>query len=42
MALREMDAHAGTQFDPEIVAAMRTSISEQDTIEKRPTPPPGR
>jgi hypothetical protein len=42
VALREMDAHAGTQFDPEIVAAMRTSISEQDTIEKRPTPPPPR
>jgi HD-GYP domain-containing protein (c-di-GMP phosphodiesterase class II) len=42
MALREMDAHAGTQFDPEIVRAMRSSISEQDTIEKRPTPPSGR
>ncbi len=40
MALREMEAHAGTQFDPEIVAAMKTSISEPDTIEKRPTPPP--
>jgi HD-GYP domain-containing protein (c-di-GMP phosphodiesterase class II) len=39
MALREMNAHAGTQFDPEIVAAMRTSISEEDTLEKRGNSP---
>jgi response regulator RpfG family c-di-GMP phosphodiesterase len=38
MALREMNAHSGTQFDPEIVAAMRTSISEEDTLEKRGIP----
>jgi HD-GYP domain-containing protein (c-di-GMP phosphodiesterase class II) len=42
MALREMEAHAGTQFDPEIVGAMKSSIAEQDTIEKKPTPPPAR
>ncbi len=39
MAIRELEAHAGTQFDPEIVDALKTSISEQDTIEKKSTPP---
>lgn len=42
MALREMEAHAGTQFDPTIVEAMKSSITEQDTIEKKPTPPPAK
>jgi response regulator RpfG family c-di-GMP phosphodiesterase len=42
MALREMEAHARTQFDPDIVAAMKTSISEPDTIEKKATPPPAK
>ena len=38
MAIRELEAHAGTQFDPEIVDALKTSISEQDTIEKTVDP----
>lgn len=40
MAIREIEAHAGTQFDPEIVAALKESISEEDTVEKKTTPPP--
>lgn len=39
MAIREIAAHSGTQFDPAIVDALKSSISEQDTIEKKPTPP---
>lgn len=38
MALRELEAHSGTQFDPAIVDAVKASISERDTIEKKPTP----
>jgi HD-GYP domain-containing protein (c-di-GMP phosphodiesterase class II) len=38
-AIVELRRHAGTQFDPEIVAAMRTSISEEDTLEKRGNSP---
>ncbi|MFQ5791834.1 MAG: HD domain-containing phosphohydrolase [Acidobacteriota bacterium] len=33
MALREMEAHSGTQFDPEIVVAIREHIREDDTRE---------
>jgi len=40
MAIREMEAHAGSQFDPEIVDVLKRSVSEQDTIEKKSTPPP--
>lgn len=40
MAVRELEAHAGTQFDPDIVAMLKTSVSEQDTIEKKKSPPP--
>ena len=39
MAIREMEAHAGTQFDPRIIEALKESISEQDTIERKTTPP---
>ncbi len=40
MAMREMEAHSGTQFDPKIVEAMRECISENDTVEKKPSRPP--
>jgi len=40
MAIRELEAHAGTQFDPELVAVLKESISEADTIEKKTSPPP--
>jgi HD-GYP domain-containing protein (c-di-GMP phosphodiesterase class II) len=36
MAIREMEAHAGTQFDPNIVAAIKAQIGEENTIEKKP------
>ena len=39
MALREMDAHAGTQFDPDIVQALKAYISEDDVREKTTTLP---
>jgi HD-GYP domain-containing protein (c-di-GMP phosphodiesterase class II) len=42
MAVREMEAHAGTQFDPNMVAAIRGQIKEQDTFEKKPGPPPSK
>jgi HD-GYP domain-containing protein (c-di-GMP phosphodiesterase class II) len=41
MAIREMEAHAGTQFDPNIVAAIKAQIDEEDTVEKKPTATPG-
>jgi putative nucleotidyltransferase with HDIG domain len=40
MAIREMEAHAATQFDPDVVSAMKTSIAEPDTVEKRASLPP--
>jgi HD-GYP domain-containing protein (c-di-GMP phosphodiesterase class II) len=40
MALREMEAHSGTQFDPEVVEAIKAHVQEKDTIEKKPSPPP--
>ncbi len=40
MALREMEAHSGTQFDPEVVEAIKVHVQEKDTIEKTPSPPP--
>jgi putative methionine-R-sulfoxide reductase with GAF domain len=40
MAIRELEAHAGTQFDPEIVEALKNSVSEEDTLEKKKTPRP--
>ena len=40
MALREMEAHSGTQFDPEVVEAIKTHVQAKDTIEKKPSPPP--
>jgi putative methionine-R-sulfoxide reductase with GAF domain len=33
MALREMEAHSGTQFDPDVVAAIKAHIREKDTLE---------
>lgn len=42
MALREMEAHAGTQFDPDIVEAMKKSISDQDVLEKKHASPPAK
>jgi hypothetical protein len=42
MALREMEAHSGSQFDPNIVEVMKRSISQSDTVEKKPGPPPAR
>ncbi len=36
MALREMEAHTGTQFDPKVIEALKASISEADTLEPRP------
>jgi len=33
MALREMEAHSGTQFDPDVIAAIKTHIREKDTVE---------
>ncbi len=38
MAIREMEAHSGTQFDPSIIAAIRRQIKEEDTFEKKPGP----
>lgn len=35
MAIREMEAHSGTQFDPNIVAAIKAQIKEEDTVEKK-------
>ncbi len=40
MAIREIEAHSGTQFAPEIVEALKKSVSEQDTIEKKNSLPP--
>lgn len=40
VAIREMEAHSGTQFDPEIVEALKKSVSEPDTLEKKKSPPP--
>lgn len=42
MAIREMEAHAGTQFDPSIIAAFREQIKEEDTFEKKSVPPPSK
>jgi putative nucleotidyltransferase with HDIG domain len=42
MAVREMEAHAGTQFDPNMVAAIRGQIKEEDTFEKKSGPPPSK
>ena len=36
MALREMEAHTATQFDPRVIEALKASISEADTLEPRP------
>ena len=38
MALREMDAHSGTQFDPDVVAAIKSRVQEKDTVEGTPSP----
>ena len=40
MALREMEAHSGTQFDPDVVAAIKAQVQETDTVEKTPSSPP--
>lgn len=42
MAMREMEAHAGSQFDPRIIEVMKTSIAESDTVEKKPSSPPSK
>lgn len=42
MAMREMEAHAGAQFDPTVVAAMQKSIQESDTVEKKAPAAPAR
>ena len=42
MAIREMEAKAGTQFDPNIVAAIKTQIQEADIQEKKTSPHPTR
>jgi HD-GYP domain-containing protein (c-di-GMP phosphodiesterase class II) len=34
MAIREMEAHTGKQFDPNIVSALKAQVREVDTIEK--------
>ena len=39
MAIREIEAHAGTQFDPGVVEALKRYITEQDTTEKKPATP---
>ncbi len=36
MALREMEAHAATQFDPRVIEVLKASISEADTLDRRP------
>ena len=41
MALREMEAHSGTQFDPEVVAAIKAHVAEKDTVDKMHLPPSG-
>lgn len=38
MALREMDAHSGTQFDPNVVTAIKEHVQEKDTVEKTASP----
>jgi len=42
MAIREMEAHSGTQFDPEVVATIKTHVQEKDTIEKKASSPPAK
>jgi putative methionine-R-sulfoxide reductase with GAF domain len=42
MAIREMEAHSGTQFDPEVVDTIKAQIKEKDTIEKKPSSPPAK
>jgi putative nucleotidyltransferase with HDIG domain len=39
MALRELDAHAKTQFDADILLALKAAIKESDTLEKKSVPP---
>ncbi len=36
MALREMEAHTATQFDPRVIEALKASVSEADTRKPRP------
>jgi HD-GYP domain-containing protein (c-di-GMP phosphodiesterase class II) len=36
MALREMEAHTATQFDPRVIEALKASVSEADTLKPRP------
>lgn len=42
MALREMEAHSATQFDPDVVAAIKSHVEEKDTVENKHSPPPGK
>ncbi len=42
MAIREMEAKAGTQFDPNIVETIKAQITEDDIQEKKPSKPPSR
>ena len=39
VALRELEAHSGTQFDPEIVTAVKGQIKESDTRERKTAAP---
>ncbi|HSF16777.1 MAG TPA: HD domain-containing phosphohydrolase [Vicinamibacteria bacterium] len=34
MAIREMEAHEGAQFDPDVVAAIKATVREEDNQEK--------